>query len=350
MVRQRMSVAMCTFNGAAHLREQLDSIALQTRQPDEIVICDDGSQDGSIDIVQAYSKVAPLEVRLYVNDRNLGVTQNFAKAVALCHGDVIALSDQDDVWHSDKLERMEEAFSSSPNVGAVFTEANFVNEQLEPLGLRMSQYLGLNRKGQRDLKGSSGFSALLRVNVPGCTLAFRASFKEACLPIPAMWHHDTWIALIVAGLADVSFLKEPLVEFRRHPRNLSEAAKLSFRELLTVARNRAPVAEISARRFQLLYDRLHELPENRIKAGVLQQVLAKIRHLHARQRIISGPGLARLPRLIVEAIALNYHRYSAGWRSMARDLLIKRGNPPQLVLHPSLAVAEATRDDEGFEA
>lgn len=350
MVRQRLSVALCTFNGAQHLTKQLESIGLQTRLPDEVVICDDGSQDTTTEIVQAYSKVAPFEVRLHINERNLGVTRNFAKAVALCQGALIVLSDQDDVWHPNKLKRIEEAFSSSPKVGAVFTEANFVDEQLKPLGLRMSQYLGLSRKDQRDLTKGKGFSVLLRLNVPGCTLAFRASLKEAFFPIPAVWSHDNWIALIIAALADVSFVNQPLVEFRRHPRNQSEAAKLSFRELLTVARNRAPVAELQTRRYELLYERLQELPEDRIKRGALQQVSAKIRHSCARQRIISGPNFARVPRLLVEAITLRYHRYSRGWRSMARDLLIKRNNPPQLVLHPSLGVAGAAQDDKGVEA
>jgi glycosyltransferase involved in cell wall biosynthesis len=350
MPRQRISVAMCTFDGAAHLREQLDSIALQTRRPDEVVICDDGSQDATTRIVQAYSKVAPFEIRLYINDPHLGVTRNFAKAIALCDGDLIALSDQDDVWHPDKLKRIEEVFSSSSNVGAVFTEANFVDDRLQPLGLLMSQWLGLSDKGQRDLTKGKSFPVLVRLNVAGCTLAFRACFKKACLPIPAICWHDTWIALVIAALADIAFIKEPLVEYRRHQRNQSEAAKLSFRELLTVARNRPPVPEMQARRFQLLYDRLHELPEGIIKGGVMQQISAKIRHLRARQRIISAPSFARLPRLIVEAIALHYHRYSGGWRSMARDLLIKRGIPPQLGLHPSLAVAGAGQDDESVEA
>jgi glycosyltransferase involved in cell wall biosynthesis len=323
MVSQRLSVALCTFNGAAHIGKQLESIGLQTRLPDEMVICDDGSQDTTIQILQAYSKVAPFEVCLYINDRNLGVTGNFARAVALCHGDLIALSDQDDMWHPDKLKRIEEVFSSSPNVGAVFTEANFVDEQLKPLGLRMSQYIGLNGRSQRDLRKGKAFGVVLRLNVPGCTLAFRASLREAFLPIPPTWDHDTWIALIAAALAEVSFVNEPLLEFRRHPRNTSEAAKLSFRELLTVARNRPPVAELQTRRFQLLYERLQELPTGTIKRGALQQVAAKIRHLRNRERIIGAPSFARLPRLIVEAIALHYHRYSWGWRSMARDLLIR---------------------------
>src|SRR5690242_1846918 len=104
MKRLRISVAMCTFNGARFLPEQLESITAQTRLPDELVICDDRSADESLEIIRAFLDRPPFTVRLEINERNLGSTKNFEKAIGLCQGEIIALADQDDVWFPQKLE------------------------------------------------------------------------------------------------------------------------------------------------------------------------------------------------------------------------------------------------------
>src|SRR5882724_11959920 len=98
MKGQRISVAMCTYNGAGFLSEQLESIAAQTRLPDELVICDDRSTDESVEIVRNFARHTPFSVRLEMNEENLGSTKNFEKSIGLCQGEIIALADQDDVW------------------------------------------------------------------------------------------------------------------------------------------------------------------------------------------------------------------------------------------------------------
>src|SRR5688572_14133745 len=101
----KFSVAMCTYNGARYLKEQLDSFTVQTRLPDELIVCDDGSSDETCQIVSTFAASAPFTVRLEVNQQTLGSTQNFAKAIQLCRGDLIALCDQDDVWLPGKLDK-----------------------------------------------------------------------------------------------------------------------------------------------------------------------------------------------------------------------------------------------------
>src|SRR5215470_8302349 len=110
-----ISVAMCTYNGARFLAEQLGSLAAQSRLPDELVVCDDGSTDESAEIVKDFARHAPFPVRLEVNEENLGATKNFEKAIGLCRGEVIALSDQDDVWYPKKLELHESVFVADPS-------------------------------------------------------------------------------------------------------------------------------------------------------------------------------------------------------------------------------------------
>src|SRR4051794_13032642 len=116
----KFSIAMTTFNGERYLREQLDSLSAQDRLPDELVVCDDGSSDGTLEMVRAFAASSPFEVRLVENDERLGVTGNLEKAISLCDGELIALCDQDDVWRSDKLQRLEQMFIAKPRLGLVF--------------------------------------------------------------------------------------------------------------------------------------------------------------------------------------------------------------------------------------
>ena len=113
MREMKISVAMCTFNGAEFLPAQLESIFAQTRRPDEIVICDDGSSDETQQLLTKFAAKSPVPIALKLNQQNLGSVKNFEQAIKLCNGDVIALGDQDDVWRHDKLESIEHAFRNT---------------------------------------------------------------------------------------------------------------------------------------------------------------------------------------------------------------------------------------------
>src|SRR5215212_2843702 len=103
----KISVAMCTYNGAEFLSAQLQSIMAQSRPPDEIIICDDVSIDTTRSLLRQFATESSIPITLHFNDQNLGSTKNFEQAITLCTGDVIALSDQDDVWRTDKLQVLE---------------------------------------------------------------------------------------------------------------------------------------------------------------------------------------------------------------------------------------------------
>src|SRR4051794_37441524 len=100
----RISIAMATYNGDRYIREQLDSLARQNLLPFELVVTDDGSSDGTLDILKAFSERAPFPVRIFRNPTRLGYEENFLKAASLCNGDVISFCDQDDIWVDRKLE------------------------------------------------------------------------------------------------------------------------------------------------------------------------------------------------------------------------------------------------------
>ena len=94
----RISIAMTTYNGSKYLNDQLKSFSQQDQAPDELIVCDDGSSDNTIKILEKFSLNAPFDVKIYQNESNLGFTKNFENALSKCTGDLIFLSDQDDIW------------------------------------------------------------------------------------------------------------------------------------------------------------------------------------------------------------------------------------------------------------
>ena len=100
----RLSVAMCTYFGKDYIRDQLLSIHRQTVPVDEIVICDDCSEDDTVEIIRKLTKQYDLPVRLFINEWNYGYKKNFEQAICRCTGDIIFLSDQDDTWIPTKVE------------------------------------------------------------------------------------------------------------------------------------------------------------------------------------------------------------------------------------------------------
>ena len=319
-----ISVAMCTYNGADHVGEQLASMAGQTRPPDELVVCDDVSGDDTASVVEAFAAEAPFPVRLVANEENLGATKNFEKAIGLTGGDVIALSDQDDVWLPAKLERIEAALAESPGAGFVFTDAECAGEDLRPLGYRLwpSSYLG--RRQLKKIRAGGMFELLLTHNVvTGATMAFRSEFRELVLPIHAGWVHDGWIALLISAVVDVVALDEPLVKYRQHTRQQIGAHEPTLRRQYRHARTMG--REYFAREagnFAAALERLTSRSDRPVRPGLLERLTAKVAHGAARLRMREVSRLGRLPLIARELLTGRYRRYSINWKAVPQDLFL----------------------------
>src|SRR5947209_2797042 len=188
----RISVALCTYNGSKYLKEQLDSIASQSLLPDELVICDDGSLDATESIVRAFEKTALFKVVFLRNEKNLGSTLNFEKAISCCSGDLIALCDQDDLWLPLKLEKLTAAIEADARIGGAFSDALLIDGSGRDLASTLwSQVQYIPDRNSTDLDRKT----LLRHNVvTGATMMFRSSLRPMLMPIPRQWVHDGWLA------------------------------------------------------------------------------------------------------------------------------------------------------------
>jgi len=321
-----LSVALCTYNGAAYLPDQLASIAAQTRAPDELVVRDDASEDDTPAVIEAFAARAPFPVRFERNATRLGSSRNFDGAIAACTGDLIALSDQDDVWRPDKLREVERRFEQRPDVGLVFSDADLVDAALTPTGARLWARIGFDGRRQRFWRTRGALTALVpgRI-VTGATMTFRSSFRSLVLPTPdgiAPMIHDGWIALAIAAVADVAFIEEPLVAYRRHGAQQVGAPETSDARRLGVIASARHVNAYAMHIASLgaLHERLAAGLGGSERAAAGRRVAAILRHFETRANL-PPRRLDRLPLVLRELAARRYHDFGSGVRSALKDLM-----------------------------
>jgi glycosyltransferase involved in cell wall biosynthesis len=221
----RISVAIATYNGGRFLQEQLDSIAAQTLSPCEVVICDDGSADDTLQVVERFARVASFPVRSLRNQVRLNYRANFMKAAQCCSGDLIAFCDQDDLWRADKLSVVANAFAD-PDVLLVHHNARVFSAASGVTGLLFGE-----------LRPALVSGPLCRTPfdlAPGFTQVFRRSLlplsdlREATLDYwgpRAPLAHDQWIYILASSLGKVCYLSETLADYRQHENNLVGARR-----------------------------------------------------------------------------------------------------------------------------
>lgn len=314
-----ISIALCTYNGEKYLPEQLESIRRQSVPVDELVVCDDGSQDGTFDILHKLAEEVDFPVRIYKNETNLGSTKNFEKCLSLCRGDIIFCCDQDDAWRGDKVEKQVNYLHDHPDIDAVFSNALVMDDDSRPTGSTIWQEVQFTARQQRRWQSGKAHEILFSgFVVTGATLALRRSCLERLLPFPThvpRLIHDAWIALALSLEAKIDFIAEPLVSYRMHVGQQvgfgSQMEAVSLKERLR--RNRTekltPIQE-KADNAHELYVLLRELP------FVPREKLIKLflRHKHFQRRAtLPENRLQRVVPVFKEVLADRYAFSSKDW-------------------------------------
>lgn len=312
---------MCTYNGEQYLRDQLDSIARQSRLPDELLICDDNSADMTLQIIAAFAAAVSFPVKLHRNDANIGSTKNFEQAIRLCEGDIIVLSDQDDVWHPDKLKLLEQVFLESEKVGAVFSNGNVVNNTLAPMGYTLWDTYRFKYKQRTCFRTGRAFEVLLNHNVvTGATLAFRSALREIIIPIPTEWVHDAWIAILISIYSKFDFIDKNLINYRQHEDQQIGSSKKDFSGKKELAKS---IDNYHAQIYshELLAEHIMHL---KIVCDnyVLSKIADKITHLKVRNSMYQSNTTEKIINATVELLKRRYHSYSNGFLSVCKDLLL----------------------------
>lgn len=327
MPRCRTSVTLATCEGGRFIDEQLDSIASQSRPPDELVVVDDASLDATVERVTAFAARAHFPVRIEHNRERIGATANFARAVALCAGDVILLADQDDVWNPDKIASLAGILEERPEVGLVFSNGEVVDGALRPLGYDLWRSLFFDERDRARVRAGEATAVFARrVVAAGTTLAFRARFVSMLVPFPDLPSvHDAWIAFLVASVSECEIVETPLIRYRLHGAN---QIGLERRGLLAQYRQARQQIEKQAfareaRFFELARERLRDVAsQHPVSDATLRVIDEKIAHSHVRDAMPNG-FVSRLPIIAREWWRGRYGRYAYGAKSVAQDLWLR---------------------------
>lgn len=223
-----ISIAMATYNGEKYLREQIDSILKQTVQDFELIVCDDFSTDSTWNILLDYQS-QDKRIKCYRNEENLGFKKNFEKAIRLCTGDYIALSDQDDIWLPEHLEIL---LNNIGNANLVCANAMLMTENGESLRKTLKGdkfYFSMN-------KGNQLLQFLFSNFVQGCSSLFRSSLVPDFVPIPSeQKFHDFWLGAVclLKRNAPIVYINEIITLYRQHNESVVNSRRaLTWRYLL----------------------------------------------------------------------------------------------------------------------
>lgn len=213
----KLSVAMCTYNGDKFIASQLSSILDQTIPIDDIVICDDGSNDKTLEIISRIQQENPNKINLFRNPVNLGSTKNFEKAIDLCSGDYIFLADQDDIWKKDKVQKILDVFDQNPNAEGVFSNADLIDENsnlISSMTIWDTVFFL-----EKELPKPIDFFNVVSKNgniVTGATLCIRKHVKDFITNFKDDVLHDEKIATLLILRKSLYYSSENLISYRIH--------------------------------------------------------------------------------------------------------------------------------------
>lgn len=212
----KISVALCTYNGEKYLKEQLESILSQTVVPDEIVVCDDVSQDSTFDILLKFKNQYRDIFKIERNTENLGYVKNFEKAIMLCSGDLIFLSDQDDVWFENKVEVVNTFFEKNNHIDVLCHNFKLLtDEKLPSTNYWQMRMLNKDASNQQILENT-----ILQGNIfPGMAMVISKKAKEKNLPfkkINRLVIHDFELIIQSSKMNTLHLCSDVLGQYRLH--------------------------------------------------------------------------------------------------------------------------------------
>lgn len=221
-MREKVSVAMATYNGERYIKEQIESILINLQKDDELIISDDGSTDNTIKIIEEYIKIDK-RIKLLEGPKK-GVKQNFANAIKNTTGKYVFLSDQDDTWKENKVEIVLKYFEKE-KCTLIVHDAEIVDDEQNIISNSFFRYR----------KSGNGVIKNIYINTYiGCCMAFDSKIIKDILPIPNnIEMHDQWIGIINDMKYTKShFIKDKLIKYRRHTNNASQMKHYGLKKMI----------------------------------------------------------------------------------------------------------------------
>ncbi|CAN5305223.1 glycosyltransferase family 2 protein [soil metagenome] len=208
-----VSIVMATYNGSLYLAEQMESLMAQSYKNLEIIIVDDCSLDNTVEILKKFQE-RNTSINIISNETNLGYIKNFEKGCSLAGGEYIALCDQDDYWHPDKIKHMQAAIGNYP---LIYCDSVLCDENLQPIGVNIS-----DRGNCREYDNCLQQAIFCRIY--GHATLIKKEFLLKTIPFLAVIPHDWWICFMATFHGGMKYLNEPLANYRQHGANIFGAA------------------------------------------------------------------------------------------------------------------------------
>lgn len=207
----KISVCMAAYNGQKYIETQIASILAQLSYGDELIIVNDCSSDHTVEVITA---IKDPRIKIVNNKVNIGVIKSFEKSIAHASGDIIFLSDQDDIWMPDKVSEIISIFNKNQDTTIIVTDAMLMDGQGAHIEDSFFAATGKFHSG--------AFKTIIKNRYLGCTLAFRRKMVEYILPFPKdIPMHDIWIGIVNDIYGEAYYIDKPLVKYRRHESNVT---------------------------------------------------------------------------------------------------------------------------------
>ena len=318
------SIALTTYNGSRYIEDQIRSLLSQSKIPDQLLISDDFSQDGTLAKITPILEDLDLNFQILTSSHNSGYTRNFERALQYCTEDIIFCCDQDDVWFPNKIASVVSFFEKNDNILLLIHDIEFCTETLLPTG-------------KSKLKEIENFYNAKRSYVTGMATAARREFIEFCLPIPTNISYDLWIHSCAFFLDVKYILPDILAYYRRHDSNATNSDHLNFsfnsrfRYFFKIFRkeffnnNLSSACNLPELVLNRICDRKDFLFKNlnlsKTRFDEIVETLYFEKHLYyEREQIKNSPFHVRV-RKIHNFYSKGYYSYFSGHSSLLKDLL-----------------------------
>ena len=225
-MQETIDVLLATYNGEKYIKEQIDSILKQSYKNIRLIISDDCSKDKTQEILKEYEK-KDNRIELHIQEKNLGVVKNIEFLLKQVKNKYYMLSDQDDVWLPEKIEKSLETLLKN-NVDLVFGDLEVVDQDLKTMYPSFGDFMLLNKKIHKYINSN-------RLNyiyncVTGCTILAKKETIQKILPLPKKSKyliHDHWIGLMTSIYGKVAYMPEKYIKYRQHGNNQVGTDKIS---------------------------------------------------------------------------------------------------------------------------
>ncbi len=258
---EKVDILLATYNGEKYIREQIDSILNQTYKEFRLLISDDGSNDGTRDILNEY-KAKDDRIEIFMQEENLGVVKNFEFLLKKVEAKYYMFSDQDDIWKNEKIEKslnkIEEGFD------LVYTDLEVVDENLNVTYESYWKLKGIYKK----IKKYNNFESLYLNNfITGCTVISKKELIDSFMPLPNISKfvlHDYWISLIVSQNGKIAYIEEPLIKYRQHKNN-KVGSKKKTDELKSIDEIRSLFIQVKKEHFKVFIENENKFKSEKVK-------------------------------------------------------------------------------------